>query len=207
MVLHLVLEALLALVGGGDAGLHVGDIDLALVADRLRERAGGDLAAEDVVGGDIGEREVGVAAAGLVVAVADERIDGDDRDAGVHRLTQRLDELGLVGGRDQDGVGMPGDDGVQHRHLLHRVELGRALEDQLRAEGFGRGLRSAVHRDVECIRGQAGDQRDRVGLPCCPGGAGGHAGEQSETGRGHPEFASIHAFCLPDDPARPTFRP
>ena len=103
---HLRLEAFLALVGGRDAGLDVRDVDLALAADRLGERAGGHLAAEHVVGSDVGEREVGVAGAGLVLAGADEGVDGDHRNAGVMRLAQRLDQLRRVGRRDQDRVGL-----------------------------------------------------------------------------------------------------
>jgi hypothetical protein len=49
VVLHLELEALLALVGGRDAGADVGDVDLALAADGLGHGAGGDPAALDVV--------------------------------------------------------------------------------------------------------------------------------------------------------------
>ena len=83
---HRGLEAFFALVGGGNARLHVRHEDLARAANRRGQRACGDLAAQHVVGRDVGQREIGVARAGLVVAGADERIDGDDRNAGVMRL-------------------------------------------------------------------------------------------------------------------------
>ena len=160
MSFHLLLETLLALVGRRDAGLDVGHIHLALVADRLGKRPGRHPAAQEVVGRDVGEREVRIAGAGLVIAGADERIDGDDRNAGVGGLLKRLHQLGLVGRRDQDRIGLAGDDGVEHRCLLDRVELGRALEHELRADRRGGRLRAFAHGDVERIGGEARHERD-----------------------------------------------
>ena len=71
------LAAGLAGVGAADAGLHVLNVDRALAADGFDQRFAGDLAAEFVIGGDEGQRELDRAVD--VVAVADEGIDGDDR--------------------------------------------------------------------------------------------------------------------------------
>ena len=157
---HRGLEAFLALVGGADAGLDVGDVDLALVVDLLGQRQAGEEAAQHVVGGDVGEREVARAGAVLVLAVVDEGVDGDHRDAGVDRLLQRCDQLLLVGGRDQDRVGLARDHRLQHRHLQGRVELRRALEQQLAADRLGRHLGTLAHGDVEGVGGEPGDQCD-----------------------------------------------
>jgi hypothetical protein len=56
------------------------------------------------------------------------------------RAAQRLDQLGRVGGRDQDGVGGAGDDGVEHGHLRHRLEFLRTLEVHGDAQRLGGGL-------------------------------------------------------------------
>ena len=88
-----------------------------LLADLLGQRQAGEEAAQDVVGGDVGEREVARAVAVLVLAVVDEGVDGDHRDAGVDRLLQGCDQLLLVGGGDQDRVGLARDHRLQHRHL------------------------------------------------------------------------------------------
>jgi hypothetical protein len=73
---------------------------------------------------------------------------------------QRLDHLGRVGRRDQDGVGPAGDHRVEHRGLKHRVELFGALEVDRDAQRVAGGLRAAVHGDVEGVGGQARHQRD-----------------------------------------------
>ena len=162
VLLDLGLEAFLALVGGRDPRLHVGDVDLALVADRLGKRACRNTAAEDVVGGDVGEREVGIAGARLEHAVADEGVDAEHRNAGVESLLQRLDELHLVGRRDQDRVGLARDDGFEHRHLQRDVPLRGALEEEVLAERVGGRLSAAMHGDVEGVGGEARHQGDRV---------------------------------------------
>jgi len=55
------------------------------------------------------ERESPVAGPGLVLAAADEGVDRDDGNAGIDGLFQRLDQLHLVGRRDQDRIGLAGD--------------------------------------------------------------------------------------------------
>ena len=178
------LEAFFALVGRRDAGLHVGHIDLALFADGLGERARRHAAAEHVVGGDISDREIGVAGPGLEHAGADEGIDADDRDAGLMRLAQRLDHLHLVIGRDEDGGGLLGDDRFENGHLQRHVPFRGALVDQIDAERLGGGFGALVHGDVESVGGEAGDQRDgdlvlRGGLACGkPGRRGGAGGTE-----------------------------
>ena len=161
-VLHRRLEAFLALVGRADPRLDVGDVDLALLVDLLGQGQAGEEPAEHVVGGDVGEREVAGAGAVLVLAVVDEGVDRDHRDAGVDRLLQGCDQLLLVGGRDQDRVGLARDHRLQHRHLGDRVELRRTLEQELAADGLGRHLGTLAHGDVEGVGGEAGDQRDRA---------------------------------------------
>jgi hypothetical protein len=182
-------------------GPDVGDVDLALAADRLGHGAGRDPAALDVVGGDVADREVGVAGARLVLAVADEGVDRDHRDAGVMRAPQRLDQLGGVGGGDQDGVGPAGDHGIEHRHLQHRLEFLRPLEVDGDAQRLGGGLGSPVHGDVEIVGGQARDQRDLdVGLcGCrCRGGEGqGHGPGGRQMTKLHVVASLVERRALP----------
>ena len=98
-------------------------------------------------------------------------------------LAQRLDQLGGVGRRDQDRVGLAGDDGVEHRHLHGRVEFGSALEHQFDAERVGGGLGALAHGDVEGIGGQARHQGD--GKLLCILGKAGHRGKANGGGQGN----------------------
>ena len=161
VVLHFVLEALLALVGRRHVRQRVGDIDLALFADRLGERARGHAAAQDVVGSDVGDGEVGVARTRLEHAVADEGVDAHDLNAGVERLLERLHQLLLVVRGDQDGGGLLGDDRIDDRNLQRRVPFRAALIEQLGAHSLGGGFRALVHRDIKTVGGQAGNESDR----------------------------------------------
>ena len=129
--------------------------------DRGAERGAGHEAAEHVVRGDVGEREIALAAAVLILAVVDEGVDRDHLDAGIGRLLERRDQLLLVGRRDQDRIGLARGHRVQHGHLDRRVEVGAALEDQLDAERVGGMLSALAHGDVEGVRGEAGNERDR----------------------------------------------
>jgi len=72
---HLGLETLLALVGGRDIRYGVRTIHLAFFADRLGERPSRHAAAEHVVRGDVGDREIGVARTRLEQAVAKNPVD------------------------------------------------------------------------------------------------------------------------------------
>ena len=72
---------------------------------------------------------------------------------------------------------MAGDHRVEHRHLLDRIELGRALENEVRAERLGGRVGAFAHGDVEGIGGEAGNQRDGEALGLGFGAAG-RAGEQ-----------------------------
>ena len=157
---HGLLEAGFALIGGRNARLHVRNIDLAFAADGRGQGARGNLAAQHVVRCNVGQREVGIAGTGLVLAGPDEGVDGDHRDTRIMRLAQRLDQLGGVGRRDQDRIGGAGDDGIQHRHLGDGVEVGGTLEHQFHAQRVGGSLCAFLHGDVEGVRGQAGDQGD-----------------------------------------------
>lgn len=75
------------------------------------------------------------------------------------RAAQRLDHLHRVGRSDQQGVGRAANDGVQNRGLQHRVPLFGALKVDRDPEILSRSLSADVHRDVESIRGQPGQQR------------------------------------------------
>ena len=151
VVLHLQLETLLALVSGGHAGFNVGDVDLALVADRLGERARRHAAAKHVVRRDIADRKVDVARAGLKHPVADKGIDAYDGDPGVVGFTQRLDELDLIGRRNQNRARFFADDRVENRNLERHVPFRSALVEKIRSDRLRRSFRAAVHGDVETV--------------------------------------------------------
>ena len=188
---HRGLEAFFALVSGGDAGLHVRHEDLARAANRCGQRPCSNLAAQNVVGRNVGQREIAVARAGLVVSGADERVDRDHRNPGVIGFLQGLDQLHLVGRRDQDRIRRAGNHGVQNRHLRHRVEVRRALEHQLDAKGIGRRLSATVHRDVKAVRGQTRDQRDGE-LLVLRLGHGGDSGGQRQCRSSAQKLTTVH---------------
>ena len=144
------LAAFFAGIGGADAGLDVLDVDLALAADGFDQGVAGDLAAELVVGGDEGERELDRAVD--IVAVADEGVDGEDRQAGVAGFLQRGDHGFLVDrGQEEEVQVTAGDHGVQHGGLDGDVPLVRDLDDQLSAKAVGGRLCAALHGEVERI--------------------------------------------------------
>ena len=110
------LAAFFAGVGAADAGLDVLDVDLALAADGFDQGFAGDLAAQLVVGGDEGQREVDRAVD--VVAIADEGVDGDDGHAGIAGLLQRRDHGFLVDrGQEEEVQVAAGDHRIEHGGL------------------------------------------------------------------------------------------
>src|SRR3954470_1723941 len=148
-------EALLARVRRRDARLDVDDEHLALAADQLGQRRGRGLAAGLVVGGDLRHGHVGL---------VERRVDEHDLDALVgHLLDRGVERLG-VRRRDQHRVGLLRGDRVDDRRLLRRVELLRPLEVECGAQLLGLGLGPAVHRDVELVALDAGDERHLVVL-------------------------------------------
>src|SRR6202007_1936430 len=75
MLLHFLLETFFTLVSRRYAGRYVRNIDLPFVANRFRQRACGNLAAQNVVRRNVRERKIGVATSGLVMTVTDEGVD------------------------------------------------------------------------------------------------------------------------------------
>ena len=145
-----VLQPVFAGVGAADAGLHVLNVDRALAADGLDQRFAGNLAAEFVIGGNEGQRELDRAID--VVAIADEGIDGDDRQSGVIRLLQRRDHAFLIHrGGEQVLQIATGHHRVEHRRLIGDVPIRRNLGNQFYAKPIGRLLRTALHGEVERI--------------------------------------------------------
>jgi hypothetical protein len=116
--------------------------------------------AGDVVGCDVGEREVAVAGTVLVAAVVDEGIHREDGNTDVICPQQRFDELRLVGRCDQDSIGASRDDRVEHRNLQGGVEVFCALKVDGDAQRLGGSLSPFVHGDVKGVGGQPGDQHD-----------------------------------------------
>lgn len=157
---HLLLEALFTLVGGRNAGLDVRNVNLALVAYGLGQCPRGDLAAQNVVRGNIGQWEIRLPGAGLVDAAADEGVDSDHRNAGIIGLAQRLDQLNLVGRRDQDRVRLLGDDRVKHGDLRYRIEIRGTLENQGHTKSIGCRLGSLAHGDVKTVGGETRNERN-----------------------------------------------
>ena len=159
--LHFDLEAFLALIGRRDAGLHVGDVDLALLADRLGQRARRHAAAEHVVGSDVGNREVGVAGTRLEHACADEGVDADDRDAGIVCLASTAAISWILSlGAIRMAFGFLAMTASRIGNLQRDVPFRRTLIDQLGADGLRRGLGALVHGDVETVSRQAGNKRN-----------------------------------------------
>src|ERR1700722_5003715 len=97
---HRLLEPLLAALDGTDVGIGRVDVDGPLAADRFGQSARGDATALGIVGADVTDGELDWAL--VVVAVAEERVDGDDLDARVISGLQWADHLILVGRRNDD---------------------------------------------------------------------------------------------------------
>ena len=116
------LEARLALIGRGRARLGADDHDLAAVRQQLHQLLGGEPAAFFLVGGDERERHRRV----------DRVARRHQRDARVLGLLDRRDQRLRVGRVEQDRVRLLLDHGLQHRCLLHRVEVRRAVDDRLK---------------------------------------------------------------------------
>ena len=151
--------ALLALIGGADARFDVLNVELARTAGGIDQRLAADLATLHVVRANVRQRERDGTI--CVVAVADERIDGDDRDAGVVRALQWFDHRLLVGRGNEQRIDFASDQRVHNRCLLNRVELSRSIDDQLSADLVRLGLGALLHGHVERITLDADDQGDR----------------------------------------------
>jgi hypothetical protein len=85
------------------------------------------------------------------VAVADIGVDGNDLDAGVGGFFQRLNQLLLVDGRNQQDIGMLGDKRLEDRYLFTGVPFFGNLEQQLDVLFLGGSFGAAMHGEVERI--------------------------------------------------------
>ncbi len=75
-------------------------------------------------------------------------------------LAQRFDHLHLVIWRDQNGMGLLGDNGVENRNLQGNVPFGSTLIDEFGTNCLGCGFGALVHGDVESVSGEAGNKCD-----------------------------------------------
>src|SRR5262249_45748407 len=141
--------ALLTLIGRADARVHVLNVELAVAAAGRDERLAGDHAALFVVRADIRQRERDGAI--FVVAIANERVHGNDRNPRVVGALRRFDHRLLVGCRDDQRVDFAGDERIHDRGLLHWTELGRTIHNQGRPHRVRLVLRAALHSDVEGV--------------------------------------------------------
>ncbi len=70
----------------------------------------------------------------------------------------------------------------KHRDLRHRVEVGSTLKDEVDAQGFSSRFGALVHRDIEGIGRQPGDQGDGVFFVGCGSHIDYRRGDQTERG-------------------------
>ena len=76
-------------------------------------------------------------------------------------LLYRCDQLNLVGGRNHNGVRLLGNDRIENGNLQRNVPFRRTLIDELGADGLRRSFGAMVHGDIETVRGQSGNKRNR----------------------------------------------
>src|SRR6266508_3872901 len=153
-VLDLLLEALGAGVGGGDARLDVDHQHRALAAGQLGEGPRRLAAALLVVRGDL--------RLGELLGVLGGGVDEHQLDPGLLGLGERRDHrLGIRRG-DQDRVRLLGHHRAEHRRLQRGVELVRRRHVQGGAEALCRLPRAALHGDVELVALDALDQGQLV---------------------------------------------
>jgi hypothetical protein len=147
---HHLLEALFAAFDRADIGIRRIDINGAFPADRFGEPAGRDAAALGIIRTDIADREFHGAVD--VISIAQIRVDGDDRDAGVDGGLQRADHLILVGWRGDNVVQIAaGDHRIEDRRLNVDAPGRGNLRDDLDAEVFCGRLNPDLHDLVEWI--------------------------------------------------------
>ena len=174
-------------VGAFELGLEA---VLADVLDERVERADdADLGRAAVLGDEVHEVVADLAAGigvvdadlGLLRAFGQDRVDGDDGNAGLVGLDDRRHDAVHVDGHDDDAVDALGDVGLDRAVLRGGIVVG--VEDQqLGAGGVGGGLGALVHLVEE--QGLLVDLDEREGLGVLRGGG---AGEADEGGSGEGE--------------------
>src|SRR5215211_1462516 len=109
VLFYRLFEALLPLIGSGDARGDADDHNLALFADLLSQAVSSDHASLYVVGGDLGQRDL---------FLLDGRVHEHYGYVLIDGALYRGDHGGHVGGRDEDCVRVGLDGRVQNRRLL-----------------------------------------------------------------------------------------